>query len=172
MVFVGRVSGGLSRGADRQDFFIGGDNGWINRGFYENVFPIEDAEDYAFLTPVLPLRGFPFNVQSGTQFVLGNFELRFPLVRYFIFSTLPLGFQNILGATFVDVGTAWTDAQSWRFTTRAPNGEVQPGSLLMSTGAGLRAVFFGLPLRFDVAWRFEYDHFSKPVYLISLGPEL
>jgi len=114
-IFVLRATGGLSNGKDRQNFFIGGNEGWINRRFDGNTFPIVNVEDYAFLTPVLPMRGFNYNAQMGTRFGLLNFEARFPMIRYLIGgSILPLGFQNILGAGFVDIGSAWSKTGSWQ----------------------------------------------------------
>ncbi len=172
LIFVTRFTGGVSVGKDRQNFFIGGDNGWINRGFYRNQFPIVDVEDYAFLTPVLPLRGYDFNVKTGTHYALANFEFRFPLVRYFILGALPFGFQNILGAAWADVGTAWSDSQHWRAFSRTPSGTVVTNELLMSTGVGARVIFLGLPFRFDVAWRFDWRKLSSPLFMVSLGPEI
>jgi hypothetical protein len=41
--------------------------------------------------------------------------------------------------------------------------------LLLGTGIGARAYVFGIPLRFDVAWRYNLDSWSKPKYYLSLG---
>lgn len=170
-VFVFRFAGGLSNGKDRQSFFIGGTEGWINRRFDQGgEVPIVNVEDYAFLTPVLPVRGYNYNALNGTRFGIANVELRFPLVRYFILGALPIGFQNILGAAFVDVGSAWRDTKAWQ-AFRSINGETVTKDLLIGTGFGARVVFFGFPLRIDVAWRFNGSGFSSPVYYFSLGPE-
>ncbi|MBI5463395.1 MAG: PD40 domain-containing protein, partial [Ignavibacteriales bacterium] len=171
LIFAFRLTGGISNGADRQFFFIGGTDGWINRRFESNQIPIVNVEDYAFLTPVLPLRGFNYNVQNGTRFALANLELRFPLVRYLIFGALPLGFANILGAAFVDVGSAWSNTQAWRAFGSDPNGATVLRDLLVGTGVGTRLFFFGRPLRIDVAWNFNWQGFSTPMYYFSLGPE-
>jgi hypothetical protein len=170
-VFVYRFAGGISNGKDRQSFFIGGTEGWINRRFDQggNV-PIVNVEDYAFLTPVLPVRGYNYNALNGTRFGIANFELRFPLVRYFILGALPIGFQNILGAAFVDVGSAWRNTKTWR-AFQSVDGETVTKDLLIGTGFGGRLVFMGFPLRIDVAWRFTGSGFSSPIYYFSLGPE-
>jgi Tol biopolymer transport system component len=170
-VFVYRFAGGISNGKDRQSFFIGGTEGWINRRFDQggNV-PIVNVEDYAFLTPVLPVRGYNYNTLNGTRFGIANFELRFPLVRYFILGALPIGFQNILGAAFVDVGSAWRNTKTWR-AFQSVDGETVTKDLLIGTGFGARLVFLGFPLRIDVAWRFTGSGFSSPIYYFSLGPE-
>jgi hypothetical protein len=41
--------------------------------------------------------------------------------------------------------------------------------MFMSMGWGIRAIMFGLPIKFDMAWRNEYSGWSSPSYLISLG---
>jgi DNA-binding beta-propeller fold protein YncE len=170
-VFAFRVSGGMSNGGNRQSFFIGGTEGWISRRFENNNFPINNVEDYAFLTPVLPLRGYNYNALNGSRYALTNIELRFPLVRYFILGALPIGFQNILGTAFLDVGSAWNDTKSWQAFTQNSNGETVRKQLLIGTGFGSRIIFLGFPLRIDVAWRYEGSHFSEPVYYFSLGAD-
>ncbi len=170
-IFVMRFAGGLSNGKDRQNFFIGGTDGWINRRFaHDGAIPIVNVEDYAFLTPVLPVRGYDYNALNGTRFGIANFEFRFPLVRYFILGALPIGFQNILGAAFVDVGSAWSNTKAWRPFQSTSSG-IMPKDLLVGTGFGARVIFFGFPLRIDMAWRFTGSSFSSPVYYFSLGQE-
>lgn len=171
-VFVFRATGGLSNGKDRQSFFVGGNEGWINRRFDRNIYPIVNVEDYAFLTPALPLRGFNFNAKNGTRFGLLNFEARFPLIRYLIGgSILPIGLQNILGAGFLDIGSAWSNTGSWQAFQRTPSGSLRTKDLLIGMGLGARVVFLGLPLRFDIAWNYNWGSLSKPVFYVCLGPE-
>ncbi len=172
LIFVYRVAGGASYGRDRQRFFIGGTEGWINRRFDQNggYVPIVNVEDYAFLTPVMPVRGYDYNALNGTRFGIANVELRFPLVRYLILGALPIGFQNMLGAAFIDVGSAWSDTKAWRAYQSTPDG-VQTKDLLVGTGFGARFFFFGFPLRVDVAWSFNGSGFSTPMWYFSLGPE-
>jgi Tol biopolymer transport system component len=170
-IFVMRFSGGLSNGKDRQNFFIGGTDGWINRRFSQGgAIPIVNVEDYAFLTPVLPVRGYDYNALNGTRYGITNFEFRFPLVRYFILGALPIGFQNILGAAFVDIGSAWSNTKAWQPFQKTSDGVVSK-DLLIGTGFGARVIFFGFPLRIDLAWRFTGSRFSSPVYYFSLGQE-
>lgn len=169
-VFVYRLAGGISNGKNRQNFFIGGTEGWMNRKFDGGNIPIVNVEDYAFLTPVLPVRGYNYNARNGTRFAVANIELRFPLVRYFILGALPIGFQNILGAAFIDVGSAWTNTGGWQAFQKTKDGTVNK-DLLVGTGFGARLIFFGFPLRIDVAWSFNGEGFSTPNYYFSLGPE-
>jgi outer membrane protein assembly factor BamA len=171
-IMAWRASAGASIGSNAHRFFIGGTEGWINRSFSRGQIPIDNAEDFVFLTPVLPLRGYDYNVQNGTHYGIMNLEFRFPLVRYLIFGALPLGFQNILGTAFFDMGSAWNDTGRWRAFTTDPDGSTITNDLLMSTGVGTRLGFLGLPLRIDVAWRFKWGGgFSAPTYYFSLGAD-
>ena len=171
-IFVFRGTAGLSNGKDRQNFFIGGNEGWINRRFDGNTFPIVNVEDYAFLTPVLPLRGFNYNAATGTRYALINLEARFPLIRYLIGGTLlPIGFQNILGAGFLDIGSAWSNTGAWKMFKRTPSGSLRTNDMLIGMGVGTRLIFFGFPLRIDVAWNYDWARLSKPIWYVSLGPE-
>ena len=171
LIFVYRVAGGASYGTNRQRFFIGGTEGWINRQFDQGgCIPIVNVEDYAFLTPVMPVRGYDYNALDGTRFGIANLELRFPLVRYLILGALPVGFQNMLGTAFIDVGSAWSETRTWQAYHRTAEGTRQK-DLLVGTGLGTRFFLFGFPLRIDVAWNFNGASFSAPIWYFSLGPE-
>jgi outer membrane protein assembly factor BamA len=169
-IFVYRLSGGISMGSNKQNFLLGGTEGWLNYRLATNEIPIHNVEDFAFLTQVLPLRGYDYAQEIGTRFAVANMEFRFPLLKYLIFGALPIGFANILGAAFVDMGSAWSDDPSWRaFGTDTNNGETITKDLLIGTGLGSRIILFGLPLRIVVAWRFNWSGFSEPYYYFSLG---
>lgn len=170
-IFAYRLSGGMSIGKNRQLFFLGGTEGWLNYHFKDDDIPIINVEDYAFFTTVLPLRGYEYNAQNGSYYGIANIEFRFPLVKYLIFGALPLGFSNILGTAFIDVGSAWTDSGKWKALGRDANGITVTQDLLMSTGIGTRLAFFGFPLRIDIAWKFHWSGFSEPFYLFSLGTD-
>ena len=167
--FVMRYSGGISVGTHAQRFFIGGTDGWINREFENGGIPIFNIEDYAFLSPALPLRGFNYNKKNGTKFLLANYELRYPFIQYLVTGGLPIALGNITGATFLDIGSSWTNENVWKgFGTNAA-GQTVTQDLLIGTGMGVRMFFLGLPLKIDVAWSYNGDGFSVPKYYFSLG---
>jgi len=165
-VFATRLSGGASFGANPMQFFIGGTDNWINYEYANYNLPVATIEDYAFLSPGLPLRGYNYDQQAGSKYYILNMELRFPLFKYLIFGALPLGFANIEGVAFMDAGTAWTDNHSLFKTV---NGSTETENLLIGTGLGARANLFGFPFKFDVAWNYNLNKFSSPKYYISLG---
>jgi outer membrane protein assembly factor BamA len=168
--FVLRLNAGASVGKNPQLFYIGGTESWINYTFQNDTLPIESIDNFAFATPVMPLRGYNYDYRSGTKFALMNAEFRFPLFRYLIFGLLPLGFQNIQGVLFTDVGTVWTNNNSLQFFQER-FGNTVTKDLLISMGVGTRIFFLYFPLKFDVAWKYNFERFSRPEFLISLGAD-
>jgi hypothetical protein len=56
------------------------------------------------------LRGYPWREFHGTRSVLGNAELRLPILRRFVIDPSlggPLAFPGVQGALFADLGQAW-----------------------------------------------------------------
>jgi Tol biopolymer transport system component len=168
--FVFRYSGGYSGGSNPQRFFIGGIENWINRSFATSDIPLESASDFAFLTAALPLRGFNYAERIGTRYSLVNMEFRFPLIRYLVTGALPILFRNILGVAFIDAGAAWSKDNELKFFERK-NGNVISKDLLMGTGFGARVFFLYFLMRFDVAWAYNVEGFSKPKFYFSLGAD-
>ena len=168
--FVFRLNAGASFGKNPQRFYIGGTESWINYEVQDDILPIEEIQDFAFSSPVMPLRGYNYNYRSGSKFALMNAEFRFPLFRYLIFGLLPLGFQNIQGVLFTDIGTVWSNNKTLQFFQKT-NGSLQTKDLLVSVGTGTRIFFLYFPVKFDVAWTYDLQKFSKPKYLISIGAD-
>jgi Tol biopolymer transport system component len=168
--FVWRLNTGASLGPNPQRFYIGGTDNWINYEVENNTFPVEDIKDFAFATPILPLRGFNYNARSGSKFALMNTELRFPMFRYLVFGPLPLAFQNIQGVLFTDIGTVWTNNKKLQFFQNV-DGHLQTKDLLIGMGFGTRIFLLYFPLKFDVAWSYDMNRFSRPKFYISLGAD-
>jgi outer membrane protein assembly factor BamA len=170
-MFAFRVSGGYSGGANPQRFFMGGTSNWINRNFATGEIPLDDASDFAFLSPAMPMRGFDYAEQIGSKYSLLNMEFRMPFIRYLLTGPLPILFQNILATGFVDMGTAWNDSDKLQLFTEDENSSVITKDLLIGTGVGARVFFLGFLVRFDVGWSFDAQSFSKPKYYLSLGTD-
>ncbi|MCB2203952.1 DPP IV N-terminal domain-containing protein [bacterium] len=169
--FVLRGSGGGSFGRNPQRFFLGGTDNWINRTFENGRIPINSEEDFAFLTAALPMRGYNYNARIVTRYGLGNAELRFPLVKYFLGGVLPYILQTVNGAIFLDVGAAVDTFDNFKAFERDANGNLINGDLLIGTGVGARMWFLGFPLKFDIAWAHHGGGFSSPKYYFSLGAD-
>ncbi len=166
---VFRFSGGYSGGNNPQRFMLGGTENWINRTFTTGSIPIENASDFAFLTPAMPLRGYNYAQQIGTKYVLLNLELRMPIIRYLLAGPIiPLFFQNVIGTAFIDAGTAWTKNEDFDLGYKPALKDLSKG-MLIGTGFGARSYVIFFLLRFDVAWAYDFEGFSKPKYYFSIG---
>ncbi|MEP7217488.1 MAG: BamA/TamA family outer membrane protein, partial [Bacteroidota bacterium] len=162
-----RFSGGASVGPNPQKFFIGGVENWIGFETKNNTIPVENAEDFSYVTPGYPLRGFLYSEEYGNKYLLGNVELRFPLIRALAAGPIGALFQYISGVMFVDGGSAWSD--QLHLTTTNEFGATVTKDLLLGTGVGIRAYVLGMPARLDVAWSYNLDSWSQPKYYFSLG---
>ncbi len=166
--FVVRFSGGYSGGANPQRFFIGGTEGWLNRDWATPTIPLTRPSDFVFLSAGLPLRGYRYSERIGNKYALLNLEFRFPFIRALLTGELPVVFQNILGAAFIDAGSAWFKDKDLRLIRRLPSGKPVFNDLLAGAGFGLRTYFLFM-WRWDVAWRYDLRGWSKPVYYWSFG---
>ena len=160
-----RVNAGTSMGRNPQTFILGGVTNWINPAFRLG-YTIDSIEDVYFSEFVTPLRGAPFYEQTGQNFGLMNFEFRFPLIPYLELGLPPIRLGNIQGALFTDVGSAWNNSDEW-----LPVKNDKLHNLVSGYGVGARIFFLGFLLRFDVAWRYDLQKSSKPIYYWSLGAD-
>ncbi len=172
--FALRASGAASVGPSPQLFYTAGVQNWLSPRFDDaNRFPIADLSDFAFATPVLPLRGYDLNAENGSYFGLVNAEWRFPLVAALIPGPLPLfPLYNIQGTAFADAGALWggrsTDPR-FNLTARGDDGKRRLDDLRVGGGFGLRSVLFGFPARLDFAWPFDGRAFGKRHTYLSIG---
>ncbi|MCE1187938.1 MAG: biopolymer transporter Tol [Ignavibacteria bacterium] len=168
--FAIRFSTGMSRGNNAQRFFIGGVENWINRSFATSDVPLSSSSDFAFLTGVLPMRGFNYAEQIGNTYAITNLELRFPLIRYLLTGALPILFHDVIGNVFIDAGSAWNGKNVKFFETNKGQPTLTK-DLLLGTGYGARFTFLYFLMKFDVAWAYDLNSFSKPVFYFSLGTD-
>jgi Tol biopolymer transport system component len=163
--FAMRFAGGASLGRDAQDFFIGGVSNWINPIFRGGIL-VRDIEDVFFSEFITPLRGAAYYERAGTKFGLLNLEMRFPLIPYLQLGLPPIRLGNIQGALFTDIGSAWNETGKWRGFA-----DNRLKDIVAGYGIGARIFFLGFLLRFDVAWQYDIETTSKPVYYWSLGAD-
>jgi len=84
---------------------------------------------------------------------------------------LPILFQNILGAAFIDAGSAWDVNKKLQLFAKDEKGNRITKDLLIGTGFGLRSYLLFFLVRFDVAWAYDVKSFSKPKYYFSIGTD-
>ncbi len=167
--FALRFSGGASFGKNPTLFIMGGVENWLNYRFYQDI-GLTDISDYFLSEWMMPLRGAELYELVGTRAAMVNMEFRFPFVEYFV-TKFPFrfGLSNILGSFFLDAGSAWSNDRAWRFTATKPNGERYVRDIVTGFGYGIRANLYFIVLRFDAAWRTDFDAVSKPLYYWSIG---
>lgn len=158
-----RLSGAKSNGSNPQRFYLGGLGNWFNPRFDnpDNEIKIDNIEDIYFASFATPLRGVGYYNQTGTQYLLGNFEFRFPAIRHLVLGwPLPAYFRDIRGALFVDIGTAWN---------KLDDGQLLPDQHDWSHGfgVGIRMDLGIFPLEWDVAW--SPQRRFVPTYYLSLN---
>lgn len=163
-----RGSAGMSSGENAQKFYIGGTDNLISQtGYAIRQWPFLSMEDVAFARPGWPLRGWMINERNGSSYFVTNLEFRFPFLFAFQAGPIPSLFQGMQAQFFFDAGNAY-----WESFRQALDrgGDYIEGDMLKSVGVGIRNVALGLPLRVDVAWRFEpTGGMSAPVWMFSLG---
>ncbi len=169
-----RGAAGISVGPAPQLFFTAGVKNWLNRRFDpSDGFPVDDVTDFAFATPVMPLRGYGFNAQNGTGFGLVNVALRFPmrtLLSPRLVQWLPV--YALQGALFADIGTLQGGPGAddrFRLVSRNEAGERVLDDLLVAVGGGLRTFVLGYPVRLDLAWPFDGQRFGDSRLYLSVG---
>ena len=169
-----RGSAGLSLGPDPQRFYAAGVQNWVNVD-RANV-PIRDADDFAFATPVLPLRGYGFNETAGDRFALVNAEVRVPLVAALLPGPLPvLPLYDVQVVGFVDAAVISEGKvelfQDYEVTDEDGATVTRRGfdDARLGVGAGLRTVVLGYPVRLDWARPFDGTGFGDDRLYLSVG---
>jgi len=106
----------------------------------------------------------------GSRFMLGNVEVRFPLVRRFDLGLLPISLPPVDGLFFFDAGVAWTRDQSVYLSRPDNYDEDTQRYLLRSYGMGIRMNLFGFALlRADYAIPLDRAQ-RKGYWVVTLGP--
>ncbi len=170
-----RVAGGLSDGSTPQRFFLGGARNWINTQYFRRL---EDQrtnklrsgiQELYYSRLVQPLRGAALYQREGDRYLMGNVELRVPVLRYLVTGwPLTIVWQDLRGVVFTDVGGAWDQDGSWRAVDEAGHLE----DLLMSYGWGIRVDAGMALLKMDWAWRTRWDgNPLGPQFVLTLGTD-
>ncbi len=145
--------------------------------------PNIDNRDIFFAEFATNLRGFNLNRLSGTDYMLGNFELRVPLIKYLYRGPITSNFlRNFQVIGFTDIGTAWTGKGPFSpensLNTEIIGGAPDPfratvtnfrSPYLFGYGVGARTMLFGFYVKFDYAWGVDNGVTNKPIPYLTLG---
>jgi hypothetical protein len=170
-----RLSAGASWGDTPQRFFMGGSPAWVNTKYYKadsdttlNTLRSDFNELY-YAVFVQPLRGTALYQREGDRFVMGNAELRFPIIHYLVTGwPLTVGFRDLRGVLFTDFGAAWDKARGYDGVD--DDGHLK--DLVMSYGWGFRVDIGIALLKMDWAWVSNWDGNPEgPQFVVTLGTD-
>jgi len=194
LVFATRLFYGRYWGDGRKKYLLGGMDNWLfNKTRNEapndenkdelGFEKLKDNSDILFLEYVTSLRGFDYNTFNGSNAILFNAELRFPVVKYFYRGPISSNFlRNMQLIGFYDIGSAWTGSSPLA-TVNSINTEVlKPqgnpfqatiqnfrNPFLQSYGFGLRTVLLGYYMKFDLAYPIEDGIRKNPKFFATFG---
>ena len=162
----GFMFGRFGRDADRFPVFLGSTE--LIRGYTSGSF--RNHECLANPRSPSPTGCAELDQLIGSKIAVGNVELRFPLTRSLVLGFLPVGFPPIEGALFYDIGMAWDDASTVKWSRSPSESPLLVRAPLRSWGGSIRANIFGF-----VIMRLDYTKpLSRPwqhsYWTISLGP--
>ncbi len=186
LIWANRIAGSGSFGRSPLIYYLGSVDNWINLNktdnptFNESV-DIDYSQNYAYQALSTNLRGFSQNIRNGSNFLVFNTELRWPIFRYLAGHPLGSGFLNnfqVVG--FADVGTAWTGLHpfsgenAWN-TEVIVNGpmtitiDANREPIVAGYGFGVRAQLLGYFIRLDWAWGVENMVVQPRMFYLSLS---
>ncbi len=186
LVLATRVFYGNNFGRFKQNYLLGGMDNWLFKNDYASYAPwfpevSQENNNIFFMEHVTSLRGFDFNSLHGTNTLLVNFELRWPLVRYFYNGPIRSSFlSNLQLVGFFDIGSAWTGASPFNRDNGISiitigddsfEAEIQTfkNPWLMGYGMGLRTVILGYFMKMDLAWPIEDNITGNTKFYFTLG---
>ena len=186
LIWANRIAGSGSFGRSPLIYYLGSVDNWINLNQSDNptfneTVDIDYSQNYAYQALATNLRGFSQNIRNGSNFIVINSELRWPIFRYLAGHPLGSGFLNnfqVVG--FADIGTAWTglhpfsDENAWN-TEIIRNGpmtitlDANREPIVAGYGFGLRAQLLGYFIRLDWAWGVENWEVQPNMFYLSLS---
>ena len=181
LIWANRIAGSASLGKSQLIYYMGGVDNWIMARFDEGT-PVDSDMNYAYQTLATNMRGFQQNIRNGSNFVVINSEIRFPIFACLVNKPINYEFiRNFQIVAFGDVGTAWAGINPYDLSNSLYTSHYTDGSLDISVteqkdpivggiGVGLRTTILGYFVRFDAAWGIEdYKVNSKPQIYFSFN---
>ena len=188
LIFATRFAASSSFGQSKLMYYMGGVDNWMNFSSKTPTFDpsnqIDYSQNWAFQTIATNMRGFSQNIRNGSNFLVLNNELRWPMIRYFANRPVNSDFLNsfqVIG--FFDAGTAWTGLSPYSEYNKynidiIPNDQQGPiilviekdkDPLVYGYGFGFRARLLGYFIRADWAWGIKDQIIQPSVFYLSLS---
>lgn len=191
IVFAVRGFAGTFFGQSPKVYLLGGMDNWLfnkarvggqTSDGVPNPLGFPGAnQDILFAEFATSLRGFEYATLFGNSVMLGNAELRIPLIRALTNGPISSNFlRNMQFIAFYDIGTSWSgkppfsseNSVSYDTVEQSPF-EIQITNYLnpwlYSYGVGMRTVFLGYYMKADLAWPVENYEVLKPKFYLTLG---
>jgi len=108
-------------------------------------------------------RGAWYGDVRGHNLLLGNAELRFPLIDHLVMGFPPIYLRGIGGVFFLDVAGAWFNGEGFKPFTRQGSKLFSLEDAQAAYGFGIRMSLGYFVLRFDMAK--SLDHYSTNYYV-------
>ncbi len=191
IVFAVRGYAGTFFGRSPKKYLLGGMDNWFFNSTQTTGNTSDGApnplgypgeiQDILFVEFATSLRGFDYATLFGNSVLMGNAELRVPLVRALSSGPISSNFlRNMQLIAFYDIGTSWSGEPPFNSDNSVSYEEVSSGPFtaqiknylnpwLYSYGAGMRTVMLGYYMKFDVAWPVENYEVSEPRLHVTLG---
>ena len=189
-IFATRLFYGRFFGTNSPRFLLGGMDNWLFKrtDSQEGNDPLaiiseQDNSNLLFVDYVTNLRGFNYNKFNGSNAILFNAELRLPIVQYLSNGPISSNFlRNFQLVGFYDIGSSWNGDRLWpdenSLNREFIGSEESPFEALIdnfnspwlsSYGFGVRTVFLGYFMKFDVAWPIEDYEVKSTKFYVTLG---
>ena len=185
LTFASRTAASASFGKSKLIYYLGGVDNWYlfspGKQMFDNTISINQNENYVYQAVATNMRGFIQNARNGTNFVVINNEIRFPVIRYIANRPINSSFiNNFQLVGFADVGSAWSgltpldEANAYRTETvqRGPITVIvdkNRSPFVVGYGFGLRSTFLGYFIRMDWAWGIDNDIILPRIFYFSLN---
>lgn len=189
LIWVNRIAASSSFGKEKLIYYLGSVDNWLdqfsNSSRFINQEDINRTINYRYQALASNLRGFPQNIRRGSNFVVVNSEVRFPVFSYFIRRPIRSNFiKNFQMMGFADAGMAWDGLDPFSEENRITKEIFNDGPLTVIVfkesfpivggyGFGVRSTVLGYFLRADWAWGVENGVTNdKPVFYLSLSLDI
>ncbi len=188
LIWATRLAGSTSMGHYKLLYYLGGvDNSLFNMfnpdKSFNKTIPVDYSRNYIFQTLATDMRGFKQNIRNGSNFILLNTDIRWPVFRYLANHPLGSRFLNSFQLVgFCDVGTAWSGINPYAGQNAYDKRVIRNGPLTVTLetnrepfvagiGFGARALIFGYFLRADMAWGIENFKILPHVFHLSFSTD-
>jgi hypothetical protein len=193
IVFAFRGFAGTFFGKSPKLYLLGGMDNWafnkarIGGQTSDGVpnplgYPLANR-DLLFTEFATSLRGFEYATLFGNSVLLGNAELRVPLIRALSNGPVSSNFlRNMQLIAFYDIGTSWSGKPPFSSENSVSYDKIggYPSKFeieiknylnpwLYSYGVGMRTVILGYYMKFDLAWPVENFQVLDPKFYLTLG---